>query len=45
MKEFGYSFEEMDSMTPEQFMFLRTGMQVEARERRSAQRRAKLKGR
>jgi len=44
MKEFGYTFEEIDQMTAEQIQFLLTGLEVEAREIEAARRRAKLKG-
>jgi hypothetical protein len=43
MKEFGYTFEDIDRMTQEQINFLLTGLQVEAREQKAAQRRSKLK--
>jgi hypothetical protein len=45
MHKFGYTFKEMAEMTQEQIAFLITGLDLEARERQSAQRRAKLKRR
>lgn len=42
MKEFGYTFEELDRMTETQIYFLITGLQVDAKEKSAAQRRKKL---
>lgn len=43
MREFGYTFDEISEMTWTQIMFLATGLQMEAREQKAAQRRAKYK--
>ena len=42
MKAFGYTFEDVENMTREQIHWLITGLQVDSKEKQSAQRRSKL---